>query len=332
MPSLTAVQKSARALIRRLWIMFLFSTGLLCWAERQLKRRGATIVLTFHRVLHDQDYAKSHSPRGMAVKAETFDRFLRWATGRFNFVDLSATSIPNSVSPTLRLALTFDDGWQDNYDALAAIAHLLPITIFVCPACLGREQPFWPERVTAAWHYAANRGIADRILQLCSGTSAELMESDGLDGVISTLKSLPPADRDRIVSAIEEQVPATAAQAIDSTMTWAQVSDLARRGVNFGSHTETHEILPNLCLQEAVQQIVKSKEKIEDELGRPCLLFSYPDGQWSPAVRDAVSAARFALAFSNQSGAWVQDSDRYTIPRVNIWEGAIVGVSGRFSS
>ena len=42
--------------------------------------------------------------------------------------------------------------------------------------------------------------------------------------------------------------------------------------------------------------------------------------------------AGYRFAFTNQAGVWTRDSDPLLIPRVNIWEGKLVGLSGSFSA
>ena len=118
---------------------------------------------------------------------------------------------------------------------------------------------------------------------------------------------------------------------VDATMGWQSVLELAAQKVSFGSHTVNHEILPRIPLRQAESEISNSKQAIENELGKPCSLFAYPNGDASPEIRQIVAQAGYELAFVNRPGAWLEDTDPLLIPRVNIWEGMLVGISGRFS-
>jgi peptidoglycan/xylan/chitin deacetylase (PgdA/CDA1 family) len=118
----------------------------------------------------------------------------------------------------------------------------------------------------------------------------------------------------------------------DHTMTWNEIEHLAEKGVTFGSHTHTHTILTRVSLPEAQRELEVSKGEIQTRLGRPCSIFAYPNGDWSIRLRDVVRSAGYQLAFANSPGIWTQDSDPLSIPRVNIWEGSLVGPWGGFSS
>jgi peptidoglycan/xylan/chitin deacetylase (PgdA/CDA1 family) len=105
------------------------------------------------------------------------------------------------------------------------------------------------------------------------------------------------------------------------TMTWDEVRELAARdGIEIGAHTVSHPHLPTLSDAELDRELVDSKRRIEDELGRPCPLFAYPYGEHDARVRRAAGRAGFTVAFGLQprGSTW---SDRYQLPRVGIWRG-----------
>jgi len=59
-------------------------------------------------------------------------------------------------------------------------------------------------------------------------------------------------------------------------LTWSQVRELRKSGVEFGSHTVTHPQLRTVGPELLRQEIWDSKHQIEDELGEPVETFSYP--------------------------------------------------------
>jgi peptidoglycan/xylan/chitin deacetylase (PgdA/CDA1 family) len=103
-------------------------------------------------------------------------------------------------------------------------------------------------------------------------------------------------------------------------------------GVKFGSHTQSHEILTRVPPGKAYRELKESKREVEERLGDSCLLFSYPNGDWSQPVRDFVAQLGYRFAFTNQQGVWTRECDPFLIPRVNLWEGALIGPRGRFSA
>jgi hypothetical protein len=63
----------------------------------------------------------------------------------------------------------------------------------------------------------------------------------------------------------------------------------------------------------------------------PCTAFSYPNGNWSAAARGVVADAGFKLAVTADRQIWTAETDRLTIPRSNVYEEDLVGLSGHFS-
>lgn len=62
-------------------------------------------------------------------------------------------------------------------------------------------------------------------------------------------------------------------------MSWAQCKQLVERGFVIGNHTHDHKRLSLLSEQQAEQQIVAGKQRIEDELSVQCDYFAWPYGQ-----------------------------------------------------
>jgi peptidoglycan/xylan/chitin deacetylase (PgdA/CDA1 family) len=59
-------------------------------------------------------------------------------------------------------------------------------------------------------------------------------------------------------------------------LTWQTINELAAADIEFGSHTVTHPELKTLGFRDIEQELRRSKETIEDKLGRQVTSFSYP--------------------------------------------------------
>jgi peptidoglycan/xylan/chitin deacetylase (PgdA/CDA1 family) len=59
-------------------------------------------------------------------------------------------------------------------------------------------------------------------------------------------------------------------------LTWTQVRELKKVGIEFGSHTVSHPQLWKLSKKEIHKEVLVSKQTIEDQLGSRIELFSYP--------------------------------------------------------
>ncbi len=100
-------------------------------------------------------------------------------------------------------------------------------------------------------------------------------------------------------------------------LTWKQVDEMARFGIEFGSHTVNHPYLDQLPLGALHDEIVLPKAILEDRLGRPVMSFAYPYGRYSPPVKDLVSST-YEAACSTRQGLVNAASDRHSLERVEI--------------
>jgi peptidoglycan/xylan/chitin deacetylase (PgdA/CDA1 family) len=331
-----------RNALRFSWMYFLYCSGALWWAKRRLTRRGGIIVLTFHRVLPENDRARSYSPHGMVVREQTFECLARYAASHCQNLRLGDSEVAPADSKP-RLAFTFDDGWLDNAYTAFPIAqrYHIPLAIFICSGLVGKDLPFWPERFLALWRAAEAFGKSSReIFTLLAEARGGRMAvpTNGraqVDWALDTLKQVPKEERERLLQKIEQAIaPAglpAAKDSPDATMSWNDINTLAEGGVIFGSHSQSHEILPQIPLEEVKREVSESKRAIAEQLEKECRFFSYPNGDSSESVRELVAQASYELAFLNQPGVWTRNTDPFSIPRMNVWEGKLVGPFGTFS-
>ncbi|MDE3115114.1 MAG: polysaccharide deacetylase family protein [Pseudomonadota bacterium] len=104
-------------------------------------------------------------------------------------------------------------------------------------------------------------------------------------------------------------------------LTWPQVRELKRRGVEIGAHAHRH--WPLNAAQTAAQlgeQARRPRLRIEAEIG-PCRYFAYPFGNTADVSRAAWRAVRdagYEAAFTTVSGTLEMEQNRFLLPRYGI--------------
>jgi peptidoglycan/xylan/chitin deacetylase (PgdA/CDA1 family) len=323
-----------RRTIKAIYLRFLYCSGLLKWARSRAARRGI-VVLTLHQVLPDANYESAHLQPGMALRASSFQRLLKYLTRHCHCVlPTEAISARNGGKPAghgqPQVALTFDDGWKDNFEVALPISQKYGVrfTVFICPEIIAEQLSFWPARVNRLWWAAERAGRLDRV-RILSGSAA-----DSAQCLIENLKRLKADERERLIEQLEallwSDLEESAGADAERLLTWPDIKTMAGAGIAFGSHTNTHPILTDLEPEEAARELSESRSAIEKELDS-CDCFAYPNGDWSQPVRELAAKAGYQLAFANSPGIWEANSDRFSIPRVNVWEGSFTGLTGRFS-
>lgn len=178
--------------------------------------------------------------------------------------------------------------------------------------------------------YLSSKGWA--ATNLDSVISEELSDIDRFaitfdDGYLSVYEHAYPA-------MVERQMKATIYVVVDSIggfnewdrkagdqseqmMSAAQIKELSDAGFEIGSHTLTHPHLTELNNSDLDRELVESKSRLEDLIGREVKSFSYPYGNCDDRVIAAAIEAGYSNAVATRLGI-VWKAGSFEIPRVNV--------------
>jgi peptidoglycan/xylan/chitin deacetylase (PgdA/CDA1 family) len=108
---------------------------------------------------------------------------------------------------------------------------------------------------------------------------------------------------------------------INGTVDWGQLRELDAMGVRVESHGISHRPLADLELDESAREIVLSKLRLEERLGRDVRAFAYVKGSeahYKAVHLSLVRQAGYELAFTSVSGANGPSTDPLRLHRYNI--------------
>jgi len=327
-----------RSCVRHLWVYALHMSGALARAKSRIRADEGAVVLTLHRVLPERERGITLSPPGMVMSEQTFASMVRYLAAEHRVFPLDAPQKSARTDLRIAIAITFDDGWVDNarYAQSILARHAMPAAIFLCPEEMGKSLPFWPERLVAFFR-AATRLRREKEFLEAIRESAHLPEIKVIaleDELVEVVKQFPAGRRDVLFERLEQlgfgktldNLPAA-----DSIMSWEEARRLSESGFLLGSHTLHHEILTQIPLEETCKEISESRRRLNMEIGRRCFAFAYPNGDWSPEIRELTASAGYAMAFANKPGIWTAQTDLFTVPRIGLWEDAVTNLRGHFS-
>ena len=101
-------------------------------------------------------------------------------------------------------------------------------------------------------------------------------------------------------------------------MDWETVSALRSRNFSFGSHCENHLPLTRLPREEALREMVRSKEEIERRTGGQVHSLSYPFGRSNPEVALLAAEAGYRAAFTLYPPGSAE-ADPFRLRREGVW-------------
>jgi len=120
--------------------------------------------------------------------------------------------------------------------------------------------------------------------------------------------------------ALEWPEVATERQRYRETMrsvTWPMLEEMREGGFEVGSHTLTHQHLPQLGDEQLREELSRSRAALVERFGE-CETLAYPFGEWSPRVAAAAAECGYRYAFSLPSGGSQLRAAPHSIPRLNV--------------
>ena len=291
----------------------------------------------YHRVLPKNDIRNRFEEPGMIVTPSSFELHLDLIQQYFQPVQLGdwvERRANGDPLPDRACAITFDDGWADNYEfAFPALrAHNIPATIFLVSDLIGTENMFWPERLARLLDHisesATGRNMHPSLAWLTSllppdnNKLEKTLDREALSVVINKAKEYGDVQinrhLDEIYSALDIHIKPDHA----SMLNWEQVREMAGSGlIEMASHTRRHIRLNSSTPMEIMEQeIVSSKAIIEAKTGQPIRSFCFPNGDYSPAALEYVMKT-YNCAVTTRSGWNTRNNDMHLLNRISIHEG-----------
>jgi peptidoglycan/xylan/chitin deacetylase (PgdA/CDA1 family) len=278
-------------------------------------------VLIFHRILTQPDPLFPGEP-----DAACFDNILSWMKSWFNVLPLdeAVSRLKSGSLPSRAAAITFDDGYADNYTVALPILrkHGLNATVFVATGFLDGGI-MWNDAIVESVRNVKGTTLNCENIGLGHHSiKTPLDRRATIDAIIGQIKYLDASNRqdivDRFVSSTGVELPCNLMMNSD------ELRGLREAGMLVGAHTISHPILARISLDDAKQEIEGSKAFLEGILGEQVSLFAYPNGKpladYQPEHVEIVKNAGFKLAMSTAWGAANIKQDVFQIPRFTPWD------------
>ena len=99
---------------------------------------------------------------------------------------------------------------------------------------------------------------------------------------------------------------------------WSQLVELGELGVEIGAHTHTHPQLDTMRDSAVADEIRRSKELLEDALGREVPSFAYPHGFQSRRTRQIAASLGHRSACAVINALSSESDDVYSLARLTV--------------
>ena len=281
------------------------ATGLLQWHERQM-RQGLTILM-YHRIL-PLAQCRQYPLASLVIPTEAFRQQMQWLAGHCRVLPVreALAQLAGGV-PYKRplVAVTFDDGYADNFELAAPILEEQGLrgTFFVTSDFVAQGEPLWYDRATAAWPQLTEAERRDFLSGLPGAGQSIPNQSEGADlpAWMAGLKQMEPEKRLALVHRTQKRAKNLDLEPF-RPMTPEQLALLHRRGHEIASHTVSHPILPQLDDDQLRRELEESAAKLSNWIDYKIVGFCYPNGDFNIRVEKAVRTAGYDYACTTRSG------------------------------
>lgn len=104
-------------------------------------------------------------------------------------------------------------------------------------------------------------------------------------------------------------------------VTWDQVTGMARDGMTIGSHTMHHRYLPLVKPEDLQEELMTSKQTVEQRIGRAVDFLSYPIGGFTSQAQVVAKQAGYRAAVTTNRTFSTSRFDRFAIRRIKVTDG-----------
>lgn len=294
-------------------------------------------ILLYHGVY---DAKLDTGPRNRSGKHISSDRFraemhhLARTRPLVSMADIAAAHTGGQPLPENAVAISFDDGFLNNYlQAWPILEEFgVPATIYVATGFIGTGRMVWSDRLENAFLDTGLDALDIAIGNIRLNyplTNTNERVAAFLD-VKAQCKRLPNDAKDSVIETVAQALGASPSSdhPLYAFMDWQHIREMNKSDlISFGAHTIDHISLAKVAETEMRRQIDTSVRRLADELGEPSPFFSYPEGQ-SHDYNDAVIAYLRQRGFDHCPTAIDGGNDTTTTDPFHIRR-IMVGFEGR---
>jgi peptidoglycan/xylan/chitin deacetylase (PgdA/CDA1 family) len=303
---------------------FVGQTGI-GYCLRKVAPWSGLLCLNYHRV---GDGSASLFDRDLwSATSDDFEAQVKFLKANFDVIRLDALPEVLARGKGRHVLITFDDGYQDNYEFAFPIlrAHGLSATFFLSTGFLDRPRLSWWDEIAWMVRSSSRDSVNGAPWFSSPVTFDEPHRKVAIRTLLRVYKTIPTESTDAYLDFLGTATGSGRWTSADSSgiwMSWDMVREMRAAGMCIGGHTVNHPILARMPREQQWKEIDECGQRLAEELGEPMRSFSYPVGNTSTFNADTrlcLSRAGVRFAFSYYGGFRQFDQwDDYDIRRIAV--------------
>lgn len=292
-----------------------------------LKRRlsNSFRIFIYHRVNNYNDIFFDTFPSNI------FEKQMRYLSKNFcvmKIEDILEILKKEKYIPDNLIAITFDDGYEDNYLYAYPILrkYSIPTTIFCTTGFISTKKILWFDKIRMAF-----KNTNESYLNLKNGPGYPLTTlREKLYALYSVMEMVTYLEEEKKISFINwlfNTLKVEESKDLSVNMlTWEQIKEMKNNGISFGAHTVSHPILTILPHHRIIEEVFESKKIIEEHIGTRVECFAYPNGKekdFNNDIKNILQKVGYSCAVTTISGMNNITQSPFELKREQLWERSI---------
>ncbi|MBQ4821774.1 polysaccharide deacetylase family protein [Aquimarina sp. MMG016] len=262
--------------------MFLLKIGL---KNKLLENRCGEHILVFHGI----DLYGETKMNSRFFSKTYFERFIKYISTNYNVISLEDFYQKNFKTNTLNLALSFDDGYLNNYKYAIPILEKYNIPASFYITTVHKKKSFlWADFLDIISLYTTKKEFVFDGKKFKRNKKNEFSHS-GIT-LKNLLKTLPYGKIKSLYSIFKEDWHHLDTDQLSDywkLMNAQQIREISKNKLfTIGSHGETHASLSSIPIVDAKKEILTSKQILETICDTSIEEFAFPFGHYTKELAD----------------------------------------------
>ncbi len=316
------------------------------WRYHRSKKKLTTILL-YHRVIPRDQLLEISSLDGMVVYEDIFEQQMQYLSQHYYVMKMEEwlhKIKTNEPLPYKTVLITFDDGWQDNYQYAYPVLkkYSVPATIFLTTQYVGHNQLLWHEKIVflvrktldkplrEVEEFLRKRDAEDLLLYLYPLFKDKYNEKM-FSQLIEEFKLMLEEFRELFVSLLWEYLgyPKWPLE-YNAFLNWKEIANMDPHLIEFGSHGITHRLMTDMGTVEGLKEVVESKKTIEQKIQKSVVCLAYPNGNYNAQTITWLQQAGYECGLTVRHSLNI-NPNLFALKRINISLNKTLDDQQRFS-
>jgi len=285
--------------------------GLCGWLSFKWRRLPPGVYcFNYHRI--GDPNVDDFDPNVFSASVEEFESQLQLLKQHFNIISVDELVIMTKSGAPLTdryAVITFDDGYIDNYTNAYPLLkkHNIKAAFYVPIHYIDHPQiPWWDE---IAWLVNNTTKTTIKLNSWTQGVALNIgTKKMAIRRVLEAIKKDSSVSMATKLEELRTVANITMPEQIKNKplfMNWQQLKTMSDEKMHIGSHGCSHNILSYLSEQDQIDEVVNSKERIEQQLNIKVTSLAYPVGKkytFNDLTMRVTKDAGYTLAFSYITG------------------------------